>query len=338
MCKDRYWIQKTISHHETEAVPFYFDFTPPAKEEIEKFYGSPIEDRLKFPIRMTGLKTVKPLYADPLEFGETARDEFGVEWSTSKIDRGVPIGPCLIEPDISSYKFPDYSASYRFEDIAGWRKKNEEHFLIIWVGDLWERATFMRGIENILMDIVLHSKFVDKLLHGIADYILGTMEILFERFEFDGIAVSDDYGIQNSMSMSPEAWRRFIKPRLSEIYEAAKNHNKTVFHHSDGYIYPIIGDLIDIGCDILHPIQPETMDVLKLKREFGNHLTLWGGMRTQDLLVWGLPEEIRKEVKNLKRELGRGGGYIMGNGITIQADVPLDNMVAMIEEARKDVC
>ncbi len=161
---------------------------------------------------------------------------------------------------------------------------------------------------------------------------------MFERFEFDGIAVSDDYGIQNSMSMSPEAWRRFIKPRLSEIYEVAKNHNKTVFHHSDGYIYPIIGDLIDIGCDILHPIQPETMDVLKLKREFGNHLTLWGGMRTQDLLVWGLPEEIRKEVKNLKRELGRGGGYIMGNGITIQADVPLDNMVAMIEEARKDVC
>ena len=93
--------------------------------------------------------------------------------------------------------------------------------------------------------------------------------------------------------------------------------------------------MIDIGCDILHPIQPESMDVFNLKREFGEHLTFCGGIRTQDLLITGTPEEICCEVKRLKQELGRGGGYIMSNGITIQSDVPLNNIVAMIDEARK---
>ncbi len=302
---------------------------------MEKYYGCPIEETLSFPVRMTGCKTIKPLYADPSDFGETAVDEFGVVWSTSKIDRGAPIGPAVTDPDLSNYRFPDFTAAYRFEGLGEWCTQNKEHYTIIWVGDLWERATFMRDMDKILMDLVLNPKFVDELLHGITDYVIGTMEVLFGRFRFDGIALSDDYGAQSSMLMSPSSWRRFVRPRLAEVYELAKSHNRMVFHHSDGYIYPVIGDLIDLGCDVLHPIQPEAMDVFNLKREFGQHLTFCGGMRTQDLLPRGSPEEIRNEVKRLKRELGREGGYIMSNGITVQADVPLDNLVAMIDEARK---
>ena len=335
MYRNKSWINKTISHREAEAIPYYFDFTPPARIKIEKYYGSPIEDKLEFPIRMTGLKTIKPLYADPSEFGETAVDEFGVVWSTSEIDRGVPIRPCLTEPDLSGYKFPDCAASYRFEDIDDWCSKNREDYLIVWVGDLWERATFMRGMENILLDLAINQKFVETLLHNITDYILETMKILFDSYKFDGIAVSDDYGAQNSMLMSPSDWKKLIKPHLTEIYKFAKDNGRTVLHHSDGHIYPIIGDMIDIGCDILHPVQPESMNVFDVKREFGRHLTLWGGMRTQDLLAKGTPDEIMDEVKKLKQELGRGGGYIISNGITIQSDVPLENMIAMIEEARK---
>ena len=324
-----------ISHQELKVVPYYFDFTPPSRERVERYYGSPIEEALNFPIRMTGCKTVKPLYADPLNFGEMIKDEFGVVWSTSKIDRGVPIRPCLSDADLSGYTFPDFAVSYRFEDLGDWCRQNKKHYTIIWVGDLWERATFMRGMEAILMDLVLNPKFVEELLHGITDYIRGSMKILFDRFEFDGIAISDDYGTQRSMLMSPVDWRRFVKPRLAEIYNFAKDHGRVVFQHSDGYIYPIIGDMIDMGCDILHPIQPEVMDVLKLKREFGKDLTFCGGMRTQDLLPWGTSEEIRDMVKKLKQEMGKEGGYIMSNGITVQADVPLDNIVAMIDEAMR---
>ena len=204
---------------------------------------------------------------------------------------------------------------------------------VLWVGDLWERATFMRGMEDLLMDVVLNRDFVRGLLRGLADRILATMAILFDRFEFEGIAVSDDYGSQRSLMISPPDWRALVKPLLAEIYGLAKSRGKVVFHHTCGHVVPIIGDLIDIGLDILHPIQPEAMDILALKRDFGGRVTFCGGIPTQHLLVQGTPEQVRAEVRRLKREMGRGGGYILEPGITLQADVPLINMIAMIDEA-----
>ncbi len=336
MCENRRWIQRTISHINSGAVPYNFSFTPPIRQSLELHYGDiDLEEILGFPLRMSSPESIKPLYASPQKFGELARDEFGVLWSTNELDRGSPIGPCLPEPDVRHYTFPNPAASYRFDALGDWCNKHREQYRIIWVGDLWERATFMRGMEGILTDLALAPRFVQELLHGISNYILQTMQILFDRFDFDGVALSDDYGTQKSMLMAPRQWRRFIRPRLSKIYELARKHGRTVFHHSCGNIHPIIGDMIDMGLDILHPIQPEAMDILRLKREFGRHLTFCGGLRTQDLLPRGSIQEVRNEVRRLKREMGRGSGYILEPGISIQADVPLDNVVAMIEEAAK---
>jgi uroporphyrinogen decarboxylase len=228
---------------------------------------------------------------------------------------------------------------YRFDGLAEWCGKNRARYTLVWVGDLWERATFMRGMQDLLLDLALHPAFVEALLDRLANHILETMKILFERPDlsgFDGIAVSDDYGTQKAMLMSPEHWRRFVRPRLARIYALAKKHHRTVFHHTCGNVTPIIGDFIEMGLDILHPIQPEAMDILKLKREFGKDLTFCGGVRTQDLLPFGSPEEVRDEVRRLKREMGKGGGYILEPGITLQADVPLENLVALIDEARTE--
>ncbi len=206
------WINQVINHIDTE-VPYNFMFSPVSLEFAEKRYGSPIAEALNFPIRMISPKSIKPLYADPLKFGPFAIDEFGVIWTASKIDRGAPVGPVLKNPSLSGYRFPEPSIPYRFEDIGSWCEKQSQHYRIIWVGDLWERATFMRGMESLLLDIVENPEFVMDLLRGITDYIIGTMEILFERFEFEAIALSDDYGTQKGMIISPESWRRFVKPR-----------------------------------------------------------------------------------------------------------------------------
>jgi len=330
------WIRETLAHHDTGAVPYNFMFSPPALEVVRKHYGTDsVEHTLDFPIRMTGTTSVKPLYAAPAAYGDTITDEFGVTWSTSDIDRGSPIGPCLTAPDLSDYTFPDARVSYRFDGIDAWCEKNRDAYTIIWVGDLWERATFMRGMEDLLLDLALHSTFVEELLRGITDFILETMTVLFERFTFDGVALSDDYGTQKALLMSPAHWRRFIKPRLADIYGLAKKHGRTVFHHSCGNNSDVVGDFIDVGLDILHPIQPEAMDIRWLKREFGRRLTFCGGVSTQDLLPYGTPDEVREEVRRLKREMGEGGGYILEPGITLQADVPVENMTAMIDEARK---
>jgi uroporphyrinogen decarboxylase len=161
------------------------------------------------------------------------------------------------------------------------------------------------------------------------------MAILFDRFAFEGIAVSDDYGTQQALVISPAHWRKLIKPRLAEIYALAKQNGRTVLHHTCGNVTEIVGDLIDLGLDILHPVQPEAMDLGTLKREFGKHLTFCGGVPTQTLLVRGTPEDVRREVRRLKREMGRDGGYILEPGITLQADVPRENLVALIDEARR---
>lgn len=335
MGDDRAWIGAALAHRETGAVPYNFMFSPPARARLELHYGTNgLEQAIGLPIRMTGTRSVKPLYASPAEFGPTVTDEFGVTWTTNDIDRGAPIGPCLAEPDLSRYRFPDPAATYRFEDLAEWTTANAGHYTFIWVGDLWERATFMRGMEPLLVDLAWNVGFVEELLRGLADYMLATMEILLARFRFDGVAVSDDYGTQRGMLMSPSLWRRLLKPLLAEIYGLAKKHGRTVFHHSCGNIVPVIGDLVEIGLDVLHPIQPEAMDIFQIKREFGSELCLCGGVRTQDLLPRGTPGQVRDEVKRLKEVMGRDGGYILEPGITLQADVPLENLVAMIEEAR----
>lgn len=333
---NKQWIKDTIAHPVTGPVPWNMMFSPPAMEAVQKYYGvENIHEFLGFPIRDNGPVSIKPLYASPSQYGETITDEFGVVWSTSNIDRGSPIGPSVKEANLSNYRWPDPKQEYRFEGLSDWAAANAEHFTMLWVGDLWERASFMRGMEEILLDVALHPNFVSDLLEGIKDYIIETMQILFERFEFDAIAVSDDYGTQNSMMMSPDSWRRLIKPKLKEIYELAKDNGRYVFHHSCGQFYPIIPDLIEIGLNILHPIQPEAMDIYKLKRKFGKDLTFCGGLNTQQLLPEATPQEVRNEVKQLKEKMGVGGGYILEPGITIQADVPLENILALIDECSK---
>ena len=335
MMSDRDWIQRTIEHEETGAVPYNFMFSPPARCLAEEHYGTALEDRISLPLRMIGPKSIKPLYADPDCYGDTISDEFGVVWSTSKIDRGSPIGPCLPEPDLAKYVFPDPAKESRFSGLGDWLAQQEGHYRIVWVGDLWERATFMRGMEFILLDLIMNPSFVAELLEKLTEHILETMRIVIGTGRLEGIAVSDDYGAQRGMLMSPAHWRNFVKPCLARIYGLAKSHGLAVFHHSCGNIVPIIGDMIDLGLDILHPIQPEAMDILSLKKEFGKHLAFCGGVRTQDLLVSGTPQEVRHEVQRLKREMSAGGGYILEPGITIQADVPGENLIALIDEARQ---
>ena len=281
---------------------------------------------------MGGTNTVKPIYADPKTYGRYAKDEFGVTWSVSKDDRGAPVSPGLTEPNLSGYDFPDPILECRFKDLGDWCDANKDHFRLIWAGEIWERATFIRGMENILFDLVQNKKFVLNLLRKLTDYVLKTMEIIIERFDFEAFGISDDYGTQNSLLMSPESWRKFIRPCLAEIIGLAKKHKKYIMLHSCGNVYEIIGDLIDIGLDILHPIQPEAMNIFKLKKEFGKDITFQGGLKTQTLLPFGTEDEIKKEVRILKERMGKGGGYILEPGITIQGDVPINNLIAMIQE------
>jgi len=330
----KHWLQRVLRHESDVPVPYNLMLSPPAAARLGAHLGTDdIEGHLDLPIRMSGTQSIKPLYASPAEYGGRITDEFGVEWTTSDIDRGSPVGNPIAEPTLAGYTFPDPTAAYRFEHLSAWCEANADHYTILWVGDLWERATFLCGMERLLLWVALEPGFVHALLDGIAGCILRTMDILFERFAFDGIALSDDYGTQKAMVISPAAWRELVRPRLGAILARAQAAGRTTFLHSCGNVRAIVPDLVDLGLDILHPIQPEAMDIGELKREFGRDLTFCGGLGTQDTLVNATPAQIHRDVLRLKDEMGRGGGYIVEPGITVQADVPLANILALIEAA-----
>jgi hypothetical protein len=119
MIDDRRWIRDTLAHRLQEAVPYNFMFSPPARSALQRHFGAAdLEEALAFPIRMSSPDTVKPLYADPCRYGDTLRDEYGVVWTASPIDRGAPVGPCLSKPDLRGYRFPSPAAEYRFAGLG----------------------------------------------------------------------------------------------------------------------------------------------------------------------------------------------------------------------------
>jgi hypothetical protein len=131
---DRSWIRKSLEHKQPPKVPFNVMLSPPARKLLKDHYGnSDVETAIGLPMRFGGTESIKPLYASPDDFGERITDEFGVTWTTSYIDRGAPIGPCLPEPDLSGYSFPDPADPRRFERLPDWTDANKSHFTILWI-------------------------------------------------------------------------------------------------------------------------------------------------------------------------------------------------------------
>jgi len=135
--------------------------------------------------------------------------------------------------------------------------------------------------------------------------------------------------------MSPDHWREFIKPRLATLFARVKAEGLFTFLHSCGNVSEIIPDLIEIGLDVLHPIQPEAVDIALLKAEYGDKLAFYGGISTQRTLPHGTPEEVAAAVRQTVDVMSKGGGYILAPGITLQHDVPLENILAFILAAEE---
>jgi len=147
----------------------------------------------------------------------------------------------------------------------------------------------------------------------------------------DAIGFSDDYGAQNALLISPAHWRRFFKPHLRRMYDRIHAAGKFVYLHSCGHVTPIVGELIELGVDMLQPIQPESMDIFALKREFGRQITFAGGISTQYTLPFGTPQQVRDETLRCLDEMGAGGGYVAAPAKPILPGVPLANAVALLD-------
>jgi len=264
--------------------------------------------------------------------GDRFVDEFGVEFrrgSTLHVER-----PALSEPSLEGYEFPDLTTVEHFEGLDEWARFNADRFKIVQLGMLFfERTWFMRGMENILMDLHLEPAFVEELLEGLEAVCMSVIDRLLRDYgdRVDAIGLSEDYGTQKSLLISPAHWRKFIKPHLARMCQRIRSGGKPVYIHSCGHIMPIIPDLVEIGVNILQPIQPEAMDIFEVKRLFGRDLCLMGGISTQRTLHAGTAMDVRKEVQECLSCMAVGGGYVMAPAKPILPGVPLENAIALID-------
>jgi uroporphyrinogen decarboxylase len=244
------------------------------------------------------------------------------------------------------YKWPDPNDPGITEGLRETAKRlyeTTEYALVLDVFGygVFDQAWALRGMQNFFMDLVMNQQFAEALLQRIADYQLALSDhVLREVGEYvQVVMVSDDLGTQNGLMMSPEIYRKLIKPAEKRVWEFIKTKaNAFLFLHSCGSIRKLIPDLIGLGVDILNPVQisAKDMDPKELKREFGRDITFWGGgCDTQKVLPFGTTEEVEEEVKRRISEFGPGGGFVFNPVHTIQPKVPPENIITMFDTVTK---
>jgi uroporphyrinogen decarboxylase len=202
-----------------------------------------------------------------------------------------------------------------------------------------ERAFAMQGMDRFLMNAALHPEFATALLRKITELCERLMVHVLDAVgdDVDIVKIGDDLGTQQSLLMSPPMYRSLLKPFHAALIASIKRRtNARVFFHTDGDVYPLIDDLVEIGVDILNPIQTSAgrmADLANLKARYGRSLVLCGGIDTQRILPHGSPEEVAAEVRRVVGELAPGGGYLLASVHTIMRDVPAANILAMVDAA-----
>ena len=263
-------------------------------------------------------------------------DEWGNGWDTSQ-DLMYCSGPLGDWADFENYKLPDpnapgyldYTESLIREGYSDKYIVTSYHFC-----SLFERAYMLRGFENVMMDMVMEEDLLTSLLDKITDFQVA----LAKRYIKAGVNCGrtvDDYGSQSSMLMSPQLWRKFIKPRLSKIHDVYHNAKLPVIHHCCGNIAMILDDFVEIGLNVLNPVQPAALDVKMLRDNYGDKLTFFGGICNQTVLPVGTPEEVDAHVKEQTSILGAHGRYVISPSNGVGKDVPIKNVEAYFAAAQK---
>ncbi len=271
------------------------------------------------------------------------------EWGTAFVAGSDPsydhfVAPCAIVnaqsiKELEDYPLPDITSDYRHGHLEEDVKKIKARGLASIGGmacTIFETAWQIRGFTELLTDFLTGEDWASCLLDRITELSVFRAK-RFSEAGVDIIHVGDDIGIEDRMMMSPDTWRKWLKPRMAGIIQAAREIKPEVlFHyHSDGYIEPVIPDLIEIGIDVLNPVQPECMDPAKLKREFGDRLAFWGTIGIQHTLPFGTPAEVEREVRERIETVGKGGGLYLSPTHVIAPEVPHENIFAFVESAKK---
>ncbi len=235
---------------------------------------------------------------------------------------------------VLSYPFLDYSQADNENQILQAKKIKENGMAAVGPMQItiWETSWYLRGMENLMMDMMSDDPIAEVLLDKITDNAIIRAES-YARAGADIIYLGDDIGMQKTIMMNESLYCEWLKPRIKKVIDHAKavNPDVLIFYHSCGYVEPFIPHLIEVGVDVLNPVQPECMDFEKIHADFGDRLSFHGTIGTQATMPFGTPGEIRKEVfKNLDIA-GEKGGLLVAPTHLLEPEVPVENVIAYIK-------
>jgi len=271
--------------------------------------------------------------------GDWHIDDWGIKWVKRYHFNQIEAFPLLhaSEEETLDYRFPTQSIPDLLRNMEAVAESRGEAFLGCDVSPcVFEMYWRLRGMEAALLDLAARPALAYTMLGRCADFAITLAEAACERFPLDWLWTGDDIASQQGMMMSPKTWRALIRPHLERVIAVGKRRGLWVAYHCCGSLRPIIPDLVEMGVDVLNPIQSNCpgMDAFELKREFGQRLVFMGGVDTQELLPYGSELEVRRATARLIEGMtADGGGFILAASHTIPPETPDENIFAMYAEA-----
>lgn len=269
-------------------------------------------------------------------------DEWGVRWRPGELHHFThvepPLGGISAIDQPNDYPWPDLDQPYRFRSVAQQVEELHSQGLAVaaYAGSVFEQSWYLRGMENLMLDMLS----APELAHHLFDRTAAFQRFAAEQFARAGVDIiitGDDVANQKSLMMSIETWRTFLRDHLAATVKAAKraNPNTYVFYHSCGNVEALIPDLIDVGIDILNPLQPDCMDPAAIKRRYGDRLSFWGSVSVQRTMPFGTPSLVKAEVRRRIADMGTSGGFILAPAHVLGPETPWENIVAFFEAAER---
>jgi len=347
-------IAKTVAHMEPDKVPAHINATKWVVSKLKAALNVDSDKELLNALHidlydMRGIDTrtgTAPKYIGPASefFPRSWAGGIASFWRIPEFENksaagwGWEMGPAPLAEastmeDLESHPWPDNN----WFDYSSLRKELEDWsgFSILASGaSIFQHATFIRGLDMLMMDMMAEPDMANYILDKPFDFYHEYYRRMFEEAGdlIDVFALADDLGTQSSLLISPELFEQYVAPRLKKMAGLAHGYDIKVLLHTDGNIERLIPRLIELGVDILDPIQPECMDPIAIKNRYGSRLCLRGGISVQNVVSRGTVEEVQAETKRIVESLKPGGGYILSPGHPVlQDDIPVENIIAMYE-------
>ncbi len=332
-----------IKGKEYEKIPFYMTMCDQLKKKFKDKYNiENYEEYFDIPFRQEGIAPTRfPVDYSKYYIGKDIdyTGEWGDGHKYGSMEHFTHFVPCMDKfetvDEINSFPVPDVLADYRWEEASKRieKLKQQDYIVISNIAiDIFEPAWYLRGMEEMLSDFYINPELAEACLDRIKN-VKGELAKRLAQSGVDVIIYGDDVAMQTGMMMSPEIWRKFLKPRLKEVIEYAKSANPNVlaYYHSDGDCRVIIPELIEVGADILNPVQPECMDPKEIYDLYSDKIAFWGGMGTQTTMPFGTVDDVFEKTKELIGLNKKGGKFVIAPTHLLEPEVPLENIIKFVE-------